>query len=238
MLRGLLKHHLDPPDEYIFGTADLTGLVDRKFEKYRLGISIGRKLDNRILDDLKDGPTLEYYNHYKQVNKELSETANRIKDQLYEEGIDAIVIEPTISTDSEEFEEYMSTLTVDISHKMVATRAGLGWIGKTDLFISREFGPRLRLVSLLIDQEPDRNVHPVDRSRCGRCAICVNLCPAQAANGLLWDTTMHRDSFFNAHKCRDMCAELAQQRLGVNERICGLCVAVCPIGNRRNKQAT
>lgn len=233
MLLELLKQYLTPPDEYIFGTADLTGLVDRKFWKYRTGISIGRKLDDQIVNSIKDGPTLEYYNHYKQVNKELSETASRIRDKLHEKGIDAVVIKPTISTDSKEFEECMSTLTVDVSHKMVATRAGLGWIGKTDLLISREFGPRLRLVSLLIEQEPEGHIHPVDKSRCGTCTICVDQCPAGAANGLLWDTGIHRDLFFNAHKCRDMCADLARQKLGVNERICGLCVSVCPIGNKK-----
>lgn len=234
MLRNLLKQLLSPAENHIWGMADLTGLLVRKFEKYRLGISIGRKLDDRILDALKEGPTLEYFMHYRQVNKELSETAGRIKEHLHQKGIDALVIEPTISTDSEEFEEYMSTLSVDISHKMVATRAGLGWIGKTDLFISREFGPRLRLVSVLLDQEPGGAAQAVDRSLCGTCTLCVEQCPAGAANGLLWNITVHRDAFFNAHKCRDMCARLAAQRLGVNERICGLCVSVCPIGKRTN----
>ena len=57
-------------------------------------------------------------------------------------------------------EDYMEGLNklkvkiVDISHKMVATRAGLGWIGKADLFISSRFGPRLRLVSILINKKP------------------------------------------------------------------------------------
>jgi epoxyqueuosine reductase QueG len=37
------------------------------------------------------------------------------------------------------------------SHKMVATRAGLGWIGKTDLFVSNKYGPRVRLASIRID---------------------------------------------------------------------------------------
>ena len=66
MLRNLLKQHLAPADNYIWGMADLTGLLDPKFEKYRLGISFGRKLDDRILDALKDGPTLEYLMHYRQ----------------------------------------------------------------------------------------------------------------------------------------------------------------------------
>lgn len=119
---------------------------------------------------------------------------------------------------------------------MVATRAGLGWIGKTDLFISKEFGPRFRLISLLINQRPDKHVDPINKSRCGTCTICVDKCPAQAANGLLWNTETHRDTFFNAHKCRDKCGELAKQRLNVDKRICGLCISVCPIGKRNDKK--
>ena len=37
----------------------------------------------------------------------------------------------------EQFDKSLPNLRYDISHKMVATRAGLGWIGKTDLFVSK-----------------------------------------------------------------------------------------------------
>lgn len=233
MIREILINNLIPLDEYIFGTADLTGLIDKKFGANIFGISIGKRLDDRIIDTIIDGPTLEYYNYYNQINQELSQTALIIKNELQKINIDSIVIEPTISTSSKEFEKYLSTLTVEVSHKMVATRAGLGWIGKTDLFISKEFGPRLRLVSLLINQKPANDCHPIDKSRCGKCNICVDRCPAQAANGLLWDIHTHRDTFFNAHKCRDKCGELARQKLNVDKRICGLCISVCPIGKIR-----
>jgi len=116
---------------------------------------------------------------------------------------------------------------------MIATRAGLGWIGKTALFISDEFGPRLRLVSILINKNPDTESIPIDYSKCGQCNICVEKCPATAANGKLWNINIHRDEFFDAYKCREKCGELAKQNLNVDIRICGLCVAVCPIGKRR-----
>lgn len=234
MIRELLKYHLTPADQYIFGMADLSGLVDRKFGKYTTGISIGRRLDDRIVDGIENGPTLEYLEHYTKVNKELYKTARQVKDLLRGKGIDAILIKPTVSTGSKEFEKCMSTLTVELSHKMVATRAGLGWIGKTDLLVTREFGPRLRFVSLLTDHKPEGAIRPVDQSRCGSCTICVDQCPAKAANGLSWNIHLHRDSFFDAHKCRDMCARLAKDRLQVDERICGLCVSVCPIGTGKN----
>jgi hypothetical protein len=42
-------------------------------------------------------------------------------------------------------------LTGELSHKMVANIAGQGWIGKSTLFVTPEYGPRLRLTSLLTD---------------------------------------------------------------------------------------
>jgi epoxyqueuosine reductase len=233
MISDILKNNLIPSDEYIFGTSDLTGLIPTKFGEYRFGISIGKRLDDAIIDTIANGPTTEYYEYYNYINKELYMTAKLIRNKLQKVGIDSIIIRPTISTSSKEFEKYLSRLTVDISHKMVATRAGLGWIGKTDLLISKKFGPRLRLVSLLINQKPDNNSYPIDKSRCGTCNICVDKCPAQAANGLLWNIKTHRDTFFNAHKCRDKCGELAKQRLNVDKRICGICISVCPVGKKK-----
>jgi len=117
---------------------------------------------------------------------------------------------------------------------MVATRAGLGWIGKTDLFISPVFGARLRLTSILISKDVLSALKPIDKSRCGNCSICVDKCPAQAATGQHWDINTDRDIFFDAFKCREKCGELAKIHLKVDRRICGICVAVCPIG-RINK---
>jgi epoxyqueuosine reductase QueG len=116
---------------------------------------------------------------------------------------------------------------------MVATRAGLGWIGKTDLFISKEFGPRLRLVSILLKTPVKSESNPVNISRCGYCNICVDICPAKAANGKLWDITVDREEFFDPWKCRNQCVEFGITRLGIDARICGICVAVCPVGREK-----
>ncbi|MBP6978941.1 MAG: hypothetical protein PHD61_12870 [Bacteroidales bacterium] len=233
MIHSILSRLLKPHEEYISGTADLTGLIDEKFGQHRFGISIGKKLDDCIVDGIENGPTLEYFHHYNQVNRELTGVAEEFREELRKLEIDAIVIPPTINLGSKDYEKYLSTLTYGLSHKMVATQAGLGWIGKTALFISKEFGPRLRLVSILVGQQPDTVSIPITRSRCGKCTICVERCPAQAATGQLWNVQIHRDAFFNAAKCREKCGELAKKKLNVEERICGLCVSVCPVGKKK-----
>jgi epoxyqueuosine reductase QueG len=75
--------------------------------------------------------------------------------------------------------------------------------GFADLFISRAFGPRLRLVSMLLNQKPDSLPVPIDESECGKCNVCVVRCPAHAATGKLWNTKIQRDEFFDAHKYRE-----------------------------------
>ena len=231
MVERILKPYLTPAEDYIYGFADLMGLLNNKFQGFNYGISIGRKLDYTIVDNITDGPTKEYHSHYKLINEDLALLTRRISEGLNNNNIDTINIEPTIPS-SERDSKYFKTLKADISHKMVATRAGLGWIGKTDLFISKAFGPRLRLVSILLKTQVIAKLTPVDSSSCGNCNLCVDICPAKAANGKLWDINVEREEFFDPWRCRAQCAEFGRVRFGFDARVCGMCIAVCPIGQK------
>ena len=222
-------------DNYIVGYADLQDLLKDKYP-YRYVVVIGRKMDDGIIDAIADGPTLEYYNLYKSTNEELKRIGELISGELNSRGIDN---HPLVATgdDRERDADYEKNLRYKFSHKMAATRAGLGWIGKTDLLISKKFGPRVRLASVLTNHRFSRIGEPVTKSKCGSCNICVESCPAQAANGKLWDTTVYRDEYYDAHKCRDMCRKLSMTRFQKEATICGICVSVCPFGKKKRKTA-
>ena len=228
-IEEIMEKHLVPREEFIFGFADLSHLIDKSFGEYQFGISIGKKLNERIVNGIYNGPTLSYYQHYRQVNDELSALSQAIAADLKPLGISVRPTEPTVTT--EELDTvYASDLRTKLSHKMVATRAGLGWIGKSDLFISKSFGPRLRLVTLLTNFPLESKNEPIEISKCGSCNICMNRCPAGAINGKLWDISVDRDEFFDAFKCREKCKEFGEKNLKANIRVCGICVAVCPFG--------
>jgi epoxyqueuosine reductase len=232
IISKILRNHLLPAENYIYGFADLTGLLQNKFVGFNYGISIGYKLDNKVVDKVINGPTPEYYSHYRQINEDLALLTKNISDDLNKNDIETLNIDPTVST-SELDSIYFRTLRTDLSHKVVATRAGLGWIGKTDLFISRKIGPRLRLVSILLKAPVKPKLNPINKSRCGNCSICVDICPAKAANGKLWDITVDRDEFYDPWKCHDQCTEFGRSRLGIDARICGICMAACPVGQKK-----
>jgi epoxyqueuosine reductase len=225
----ILRNHLVPATDFVYGFANLTSLVEKEFGEFTYGISIGKKLDPRIVESITGGPTMEYYTHYRNMNTDLRDLSLKISDELNHQGIETMTIEPSVTTGLLET-IYNKTLRTPLSHKMAATRAGLGWIGKTDLFVSKKFGPRLRLVTILTNTPLKPCLRPIDRSRCGSCNRCVDDCPAMAANGKLWDVTVDRDEFFDAFKCRQQCAEFGRTRLRMDARVCGVCVAVCPIG--------
>jgi epoxyqueuosine reductase QueG len=228
----LVRSATEEAGNFIAGFADLRGLLHESFRDYGYGILVGKRLDDRIVDSIlaggNPGPTEGYEALYRETNAALSAVVHRIAGSLRSCGIAAIAVEPTIPDGSIDG-EYRNTLRTKLSHKMVGTRAGLGWIGKTALFVSERFGPRVRLATVLTDSPVGRAAAPIDESRCGSCSLCVTWCPAGAATGRTWTIHTDRDEFFDPFKCRETCLELSAARLNKRISICGVCVAVCPV---------
>ena len=229
LIEGIIKEKLKNKPDLFYGLADLSGKLPDDFNGYEYAIVIGRKLDISIINSIENGPNAVYWDHYNEVNDQLYQIQRKISKALSSNGISNRIIKPTLSTENIDT-HYSDTLRVEFSHKMAATQAGLGWIGKTALFVSNKFGPRVRLATLLINSPLQSSSTPCNESKCGECDICVVKCPANAATGQLWHTGLDRDEFFDAFKCRAMCRELGHKMIGENKRLCGICVAICPVG--------
>jgi len=216
--------------DYLVGFADMHDLLKPHFN-YRYAVVIGKKMESEVMDSIESGPNVAYYNLYKNVNDELNELVKNIASVFTRRGIQSQEIPATVD-DTDLDEEYSKTLRLKYSHKMAATRCGLGWIGKTDLLISRKFGARVRLASLLTNYPFSETGVPIDESHCGTCQICVDQCPAHAANGKLWNVSIDRNDFYDPFKCRSMCRELSMKNIQKEISLCGICVSVCPIGKK------
>ncbi len=231
IIEKILNEQL-PSNDFEYGLADMTDLLAPDYKDFNYGISIVRKLNDSIIDELSEGPTLKYYNHYCEINWELNEKVKTIGNLFAQNKIRSIGIEST-KEDTKLDEEYFKTLRLNFSHKMVASRAGLGWIGKTDLFISKKNGPRLRLASILIDTPVSSKNKQINKSLCGSCNLCIDACPGKAANGKLWDISIDRNEFYDPFKCREACLKLSNKMINKNISLCGICIYICPKGRKR-----
>ncbi len=187
-------------------------------------ISLIARVDQRALAQLEHGEPAAYRAEYKRLNGRLDAAADGLVAALRRRGHEALGAAATIYTDTPESGDWLAA--GGFAHKTAATRAGLGWIGKTALFVSPETGPKVRLATVFTDLELAAGA-PVPEGRCGDCRRCLDACPAGAGRDVAWQAGMARDTLFDAAACE---AYMDSLEAADGAHTCGLCVAACPFG--------
>jgi epoxyqueuosine reductase len=205
----------------LVGVGSLREIPREAREDLPRAISIGVVYERDIIRGIVTGPTAAYYEAYKNVNRKLDALSQAANDLLQARGYGSVRL---ISTDAG---IDPGTLSTKLPHKTAATRAGLGWIGKCALLVTPQYGSALRLTTVLTDA-PLPEGEPEDVSRCGDCTACVDACPGGAPSGAEWHAGMPRDSFFDAHLCRRTARATAKACAGIEDSVCGICIAACP----------
>jgi epoxyqueuosine reductase len=204
----------------LVGFADVSDLSADMTGCFPAAVSIAVRLDPSVVSEISNGPTQRYYKEYKRVNELLGMLCRQIADLLTTCSRQAKAIEATTAN----FD--IRTLSMPVQHKTIATRAGLGWIGKSALLVTEEYGPAVRLGSILTDAEFETG-KPIVTSRCGDCHRCVDQCPAGAIVGSNWSLGAMRESIYDAFTCRDTAMNLSKHQ-GIDSTICGICINACP----------
>jgi len=108
-------------EDYGIGFADMGDLIKDNYP-YHYAVVIGKKLDDSIIDDIENGPTMVYYELYQATNDELNLITAQISRYLLQNGIPCVQIKSTMQ-ESDIPDEFAKTLRLNFSHKMAATRA-------------------------------------------------------------------------------------------------------------------
>jgi epoxyqueuosine reductase QueG len=219
--------------------ADLVGVADLEpfheaiwqqggdaVANYRWGIAIGIVLDRSLVDPLGSGIDRQvasnYLNHMAVVNNRLDRIAARLARHLFRLGASALAIPASRRTDE-------IRICGAVSHKLVARAAGLGWIGRSCLLITPQWGPRVRWATILTNARLSATGEP-QPERCGHCSECASICPANAIAGISFHEDQPREARLDVGRCREN-ARHAYDSIGFN--CCGLCLWVCPHGRKR-----
>ncbi len=216
--------------------ADLVGIADLERVKgidtipgnllnfFTRAVVIAIQMSPEIFEQIEDEPTLHYAHQYAVVNQLLDQINLRIQNKILKIGYKALAIPASQTVDREKWMGHIST-------KAVAKTAGLGWLGKSLLLVTPQFGPRIRIACLLINA-PLISDQPLS-NRCGNCTKCKDACPAKAIYGISWeDRPNSREEAIDLGKCISRLEGIAQKQ-GRQDRICGVCIKVCPWGRQR-----
>jgi len=124
---------------------------------------------------------------------------------------------------------FISKLYPLFTHKIAATSAGIGWIGRNGLLINPAYGPRLSLATVLTDAPLKVNA-PIEFSMCGDCRLCVEFCPSGALTGKDWSRYEPFIELIRLNKCSSY---KKNSRAVKGKPNCGLCINICPYGRRK-----
>lgn len=211
--------------------ADLTGIGDIREipaemrDGFPTGISVAVKYPKEIIRGIAQFPTADYQKWYGKLNELLDHLVILGADWLKGKGYQAI------AKSRAQVGAYNDDCKTLLPHKTVATRAGIGWIGKSALLVTEPYGSMIRISSILTDA-PLLAAEPVNESKCGKCTACRDACPADAIYGRLWDPSLRRDELFDLQKCRVTMRKRSMEGIGKEDDICGKCIEICPYTRR------
>jgi len=113
-----------------------------------------------------------------------------------------------------------------VFERPLAKAAGLGWIGKNSLLISKEFGSYVFIGELIIDHELDYDI-PFTSDYCGKCTRCIDACPTGA---IVFPRTIDARKCISYHTIenKDEIPLSIQEKLQNRLFGCDICQDVCP----------
>ena len=202
----------------LVGFGDISAL---DYQGFTSCVALAVMIPAKVIAGIKNGPTRDYFDSYHELNARLNALAELAAKYLSDRGHRAL---PQTTTTVVESPGYRTP----VPHKTCATRAGLGWIGKSTLLVTEEYGPAVRLSSVLTDAEFDSVSEPINVSRCGSCTACASACPGQAIKGALWDVNAPLESLVDVEDCRKAARALAADMIGEQITLCGKCIETCP----------
>ena len=119
--------------------------------------------------------------------------------------------------------------TAPISDKRWAARAGLGWIGRHTLLVTRRWGSWVNLGEIVTTEECDRYGAPLP-SGCTGCDRCTGACPNHALDGGMLDASRCAAAY-NTHNPQSLPDGLSDGGYAVG---CDICQLACPLNAVRN----
>ena len=190
---------------------DHYGMISKTIlKRYSNAISIGYVIPKSLLYD----STSDYYKYFlnNTILPTLDRTAIYLSRIIEKNGGNAFPVPVYNYINDSEFPFYF--------HNLVASYAGLGWLGKNNRVINKKYGSRIHCATILSDLELEPN--DICENLCKDCSICMGNCPTNALTGLPFHPEHKISERINVNDC------LLRYDFNNVSEVCLKCVNICP----------
>lgn len=216
-------NHMDELKKYLLecgaskvGYANVRGLAS-DFVDLPNGISLVLKLPKEAMEYLKDDDFISYWKCFHIKVAELKSIALKGEKHIKNLGYDAFAL--TMERNECDMEKLLSILP----YKTIATKSGIGWIGRSALLVTPEYGSAIALCTILTDMPLEFDT-PITDSECDECTNCQDACPVDAINPQKWNARLNREDIIDIEACSEYIIDQYKNGLG-----CTKCMLECRI---------
>lgn len=198
------------------GYANVEGLASA-FVDLPNGISLVLKLPKKAMQLVEAEDYQAYWKCFHSKIAELTEIALKGEEHIKNLGYNAFAL--TMTRNECDMEKLLSILP----YKTIATKSGLGWIGRSALFVTPEYGSAVALGAILTDM-PLEFGKPITDSECDDCENCQKACPVGAINPQKWNDRLNREDIIDIEACSEYIIDQYKNGLG-----CTKCMSECKL---------
>ena len=198
------------------GYANVEGLAS-EFTDLPNGISLVLKIPKETIQLVIDEDYEDYWKSFHKQIDILTEISLKGEEYIKNQGHNAFAL--TMTRNECDMEKLLSILP----YKTIATKSGLGWIGRSALFVTPEYGSAVALGAILTDM-PLEFGNPITDSECDECENCQKACPVNAINPKKWNDRLNREDIIDIEACGEYIIDQYKNGLG-----CTKCMSECKL---------
>lgn len=218
----------------IFGFADIENVAEVELDGSKLtgAVSIGCALSPEALSSLSKGLNATYYKNFDKTSIFVDELSKSLASFIKGKGYKAIALDESFVEGNELLGIEPNNIKISsfspvwALQRFFATHAGLGWVGKNGLVITKHYGGAVILGTVFTDAPLDCATE-VFLSRCGRCKECAIACPVNAIDIFRLPSGVE-ESVIDTKVCLEECRRLTIEVFGAPAELCGKCIYACP----------
>lgn len=161
-------------------------------------IIIGAALPKQYLHNLYVGKE-EMHNEFVNTERRTDALAELAEKYLIEQGYGAFAQSEKRNTQMGFYDDEKKKTI--LPHKTIAVLGGIGWIGKSDLLVTPQYGSGISMCTVLTDAPfMTANKMPMT-SQCGKCSICTKICPEKIIHNHSWEPGISREEIISVNGC-------------------------------------